>query len=321
MHLGRGRAQCCLTENRQAFACLSLPLQKQKFGSKIQTVRSSEHTLHTSDSARVSHDWPARHRQRSGGFRIARYIPPRSVSLPARTFIYFLGGAEALRSAAQSCRVPRGQGAAPAQQAHTAPGGQQRCAQPGEPPRPRSVPHHTRPPRAQAPHLVRDLLRLAGGGLGLGGAPAQHGSSAALRSDPLRSDPPPAATPVAVLSPGRTWQREEAGRGVGSSQRAVGSCIRVSLWNFLPPRRSLCLAGVYLTGAAPYLPGLAHSERLEISEDTCVQTNLSWGPGWQPCCPCKREHVLPDMQLGAVKFRFLPKNVVWRSKPAGVSEH
>lgn len=148
-----------------------------------------------------------------------------------------------------------------------------------------------------------------------------HNMVAAQLSAPIRSDPPPAATPVAVLSPGRTWQREEAGRGVGSSQRAVGSCIRVSLWNFLPPRRSLCLAGVYLTGAAPYLPGLAHSERLEISEDTCVQTNLYWGPGWQPCCPCKREPVLPDMQLGAVKFRFLPKNVVWRSKPAGVSEH
>lgn len=149
-----------------------------------------------------------------------RRVPNCSVYSPTlcqspRSYIYLLfWGRGGSPFGCLNLLLPAGR--ASAQQAHTAPGRQRRCAQfrraASAPPA--STPHL--PPRAQPPHLIRDLLRLAGGGPGLGDAPAQHGGSAAHRSAPTRTQPP---------RPSRCRPRAEPGSGRkrgGASARLGG---------------------------------------------------------------------------------------------------
>jgi len=213
-----------------------------------------------------------------------RRVPNCSVYSPTvcqspRSYIYLLfWGRGGSPFGCLNLLLPAGR--ASAQQAHTAPGRQRRCAQfrraASAPPA--STPH--RPPRAQPPHLIRDLLRLAGGGPGLGDAPAQHGGSAAHRSAPLRPAPSRHARRAAAPGPSLAAGGSEAEPRLAS---AGDRELHPGLALEFPPAAAVVVPSRCLTGAAPCLPGLGRWEHPEISEDTCAQTSLSRGPGWQLC--------------------------------------
>lgn len=126
-------------------------------------------------------------------------------------------------------------GARPSMAKHTLPGTRRGPAQAFPPP--------ARPSRrAPAPHLLRDPLRLVGGGPGRRGSPAQHGGTYVVLPAPLRADPAPRVVSGAVPGPGlkpaggvrrpRRWRAGAAGPSTAQPGRPQRGPAGVALPSF-----------------------------------------------------------------------------------------